>query len=80
MELQNQLPVYLMDRGSMISMDHCYSKPWSAHPDASNARPAKKIYMVKPPHLTQAMVQNRYFFFNSNLFSQQLYRQWLKSF
>ncbi|KAL3865186.1 hypothetical protein ACJMK2_006802 [Sinanodonta woodiana] len=33
----------------IICLDHCYSKPWSAHPDASNARPLKTIFMAKFP-------------------------------
>ncbi|KAK3610444.1 hypothetical protein CHS0354_016623 [Potamilus streckersoni] len=33
----------------IIGLDHCYSKPWSAHPDASNARPLKTIFMAKFP-------------------------------
>lgn len=53
------MDIYQPDRGSTVSMDHCYSKPWSAHPDASNARPIKKLYMPKLPHLTQMHVQNR---------------------
>ncbi|KAK3095377.1 hypothetical protein FSP39_013964 [Pinctada imbricata] len=32
----------------VIGMDHGYSKPWSAHPDASNARPIKTIFMTRP--------------------------------
>lgn len=30
-------------------MDHGYSKPWSAHPDASHARPVKLMYMQRVP-------------------------------
>ncbi|KAL4231455.1 KAT8 regulatory NSL complex subunit 3 [Mactra antiquata] len=33
----------------IVSVDHCYSKPWSAHPDASNARPLKTLFMDKFP-------------------------------
>ena len=33
----------------VVTVDHCYSKPWSAHPDASNARPIRTIYMAKFP-------------------------------
>jgi hypothetical protein len=51
--------MFSSDRFNMVSMDHSYSKPWSAHPDASNARPIKKLYIPKLPHLTQAHVQNR---------------------
>ena len=31
-----------------VGMDHGYSKPWSAHPEATNARPIKTIYMKRP--------------------------------
>jgi regulatory NSL complex subunit 3 len=31
----------------IVGMDHGYSKPWSAHPDASHARPIKLIYMQR---------------------------------
>lgn len=37
---------FVMD---IVGMDHCYSKPWSAHPDASNARPIRTIFMAKFP-------------------------------
>ena len=30
---------------SIMLLDHCYTKPWSAHPHASNARPAKFLFM-----------------------------------
>jgi len=33
----------------IVYIDHCYSKPWSAHPDASNARPLRTLYMEKFP-------------------------------
>ena len=35
-----------------VMMDHSYSKPWSAHPDASNAYPIKLLYMSKLPRPT----------------------------
>ena len=32
---------------NIVLLDHCYAKPWSAHPHATNARPAKFLYMAK---------------------------------
>ena len=43
----------------VVMVDHCYSKPWSAHPDASNARPLRTVYMGKFPRGTASGLPKR---------------------
>ncbi|XP_062578342.1 KAT8 regulatory NSL complex subunit 3-like isoform X1 [Saccostrea cucullata] len=44
----------------VVGMDHGYSKPWSAHPDASHARPVKLIYMQRVPRNQTAENSNEH--------------------
>lgn len=45
----------------VIMLDHCYSKPWSAHPDASNARPVRMLFMPKHTRPSTLEMLQRYF-------------------
>ncbi|PVD31036.1 hypothetical protein C0Q70_10313 [Pomacea canaliculata] len=40
----------------IILLDHGYAKPWSAHPDASNARPLRYLFKSKQPRGTADQV------------------------
>ena len=44
----------------VIMLDHCYSKPWSAHPDASNARPVRMLFMPKQTRPSTLEMLQRY--------------------
>ena len=34
----------------VVAFDHCYTKPWNAHPHASNAKPVQYLFMKPPSH------------------------------
>lgn len=51
----------------IVGMDHGYSKPWSAHPDASHARPVKLMYMQRVPR-NQTAENSKYVKLESPIF------------
>ncbi|BFY97883.1 hypothetical protein BsWGS_00923 [Bradybaena similaris] len=38
---------------NIVSIDHCYCKPWSSHPDANYTRPLHMLFMETFPHSSQ---------------------------
>ena len=43
----------------IIHLDHAYAKPWSAHPEASKARPVKRLFLPKPDNEVPAKLARK---------------------